>query len=122
MNTTNNIKVESGSTVGQINAGAINVLDNVVTNLSQTGHEDFGAALQQFTQAVINSAELSAETQKETLDTLRAVVEEAYKGKTGNASLFKLGLKTISTLVSAAHVLHPAWEHLRPFFEKLVSK
>src|SRR5579864_7086934 len=34
MNTTNNIKVESGSQVGQINAGAIVFLDHCVTALN----------------------------------------------------------------------------------------
>lgn len=64
MNTTNKIHVEAGSQVGQINAGAIVYLNRAVTSFSSAGMREVAAALQGFSQQVVESGELSAEAQK----------------------------------------------------------
>src|SRR5467141_3505033 len=90
MNTTNNIHVESGSQVGQINAGAIVYLDRAVSEFKTGGADELATAIQTFTQAVIDGRELEAASQSQILDLLRGVIEELKKSKTSrNSSVFK---------------------------------
>jgi hypothetical protein len=120
MNTTNNIRVESGSQVGQINAGAIVYLDRAVTTFSGAGMNDLATALQTFTQQVVDSRELSAKAQTEILDLLRAVVEQLPKKKEErNPSILKLALQNIGTLVAVVNVIAPHWEKLKHLLESL---
>ena len=65
MNTTNNIRVEAGSQVGQINAGSINYLNRAVSELNLAGAGVLASALQSFTQAVVDSKELEVESQRQ---------------------------------------------------------
>jgi len=120
MNTTNNIHVEAGSQVGQINAGAIVYLNKAVSTFSAAGLKDLAAGLQGFSQQVVDSKELSAAAQTEILDLLRALVEQLPKKKEErNYSLFKLSLQTIGTLVTATTAIAPHWEKLKHLFESL---
>jgi hypothetical protein len=120
MNTTNNIHVESGSQVGQINAGSIVYLDKVVTTLNGAGQREFAATLQTFTQQVIDSRELSAESQKEILDLLRAVVEQlGQKKEERNPSIVKLALKNIGPLVTAGTAIAAHWDKLKQLLESV---
>jgi hypothetical protein len=101
MNTTNNIHVESGSQVGQINAGSIVYLDRVVSEFKAGGAGEFATAMQTFTQAIIDSRELEAASQSQILDLLRAVIEELKKSKESrNLSVLKIALQTIGSLTS----------------------
>lgn len=116
MNTTNNIKVESGSQVGQINAGAIVYLNSAVTTFNSTGMKDLAAALQTFTQEALDSRELSADAQKEILDLLRAVVEQVpMKKEDRNPAIWKLALQSIGPLIAAGTALASHWEKLNSF-------
>jgi hypothetical protein len=120
MNTTNNIHVESGSHVGQINAGAIVYLNSAVTAFDGAGLKDFAAALQTFTQQVVDSKDLSEEAQKEILDLLRTLVEQVPKKKEDrNATIWNLALKTIGTLVSVGTKIAPHWDKLKQLFESI---
>jgi hypothetical protein len=120
MNTTNNIRVESGSHVGQINAGAIVYLNSAVTTFNGAGMKDLAAALQTFTQQVVDSKELSADAQKEILDLLRALVEQVQKAKEDrNPTIWNLALKTIGTLVTVGNAIAPHWEKLKQLIEQL---
>jgi hypothetical protein len=120
MNTTNNIHVESGSRVGQINAGAIIYLDRAVSTFNSAGLNQLASTLQSFTQQVVDSNELSAESQREILDLLRAVVEQLPKKKDErNSSVVKLALQSIGPLVNAATAIGPHWERLKLMFESV---
>jgi hypothetical protein len=120
MNTTNNIHVESGSQVGQINAGSIVYLDKVVTNLNGAGQKEFAATLQAFTQQVVDSKELSPNAQKEVLDLLRAVVEQLPKKKEErNPSIIKLALQNIGPLVTAGTAIAAHWDKLKQLLESV---
>jgi hypothetical protein len=120
MNTTNNIRVESGSQVGQINAGAIVYLDRAVSNFNGAGLGQLATALQSFTQQIIDSRELSADSQREILDLLKAVVEQVSKKKQErNFSVVKLALQSIETLVNVAKAVGPHWERLRQSFDTI---
>jgi hypothetical protein len=120
MITTNNIHVESGSQVGQINAGSIVYLDRVVSEFKAGGAGEFAAAMQTFTQAVIDSQELEATSQSQILDLLRAVFEEVKKPKgTRNLSVLKIALQTITTLTGVATTLASHWDKLKQIFEGL---
>jgi hypothetical protein len=121
MNTTNNIRVESGSQVGQINAGAIVYLDRAVTTFNNAGLHDMASALQSFAQAVVESAELTSESQKEVLDLLRGLIHElAKKPADRNASMFKLALQNIGPLVTVSTAVAAHWDKLKLLFESLV--
>jgi hypothetical protein len=120
MNTTNNIHVESGSQVGQINAGAIVYLNSAVTTFNGAGLKDFATALQTFTQQVVDAKDLLPDVQKEILDLLRALVEQAHIKKEGrNPSIVKLALQSIGPLVKAGSAIATHWETLKQFFEHL---
>ena len=55
MNTTNNIRVDPGSKVGQINAGALIYLDHAVSVFSDAGNRELAAELQAFVQQIVYS-------------------------------------------------------------------
>jgi hypothetical protein len=122
MNTTNNIRVEAGSQVGQINAGALVYLDGAVTTFNSKGNRPFAAALQSFTQKVVDSKELSPESQKQILELLQVLVEQATKPKEQrNTSVAKLAFQNIGALVSAANFLTTHWDAIKQFFEHLIK-
>jgi hypothetical protein len=121
MNTTNNIQVEAGSQVGQINAGALVYLNKAVTAFNKTGQPDVADALRSFTQQVVDSKNLKSEDQQQILDLLRALVSEIAKPKAErNPSVFRLALQTIGPLVSAASAIATHWDHLKQLLEHLV--
>lgn len=121
-NTTNNIKVESGSQVGQINAGALVYLDRAVSNFSQAGVPALGEALKDFTQSVVDSTDLSAEQQHQVLELLKELVGQTAKPKEErNTSIAKLALQNISGVVSAVNLVSAHWETLKKFFEHLIQ-
>jgi len=121
VNTTNNIRVESGSQVGQINAGAIVYLDRAVTEFKTAGATEYAAALQAFTQATVDDKKITKESQREILDLLRAVVEQAGMPKDSrNPSIARLALNNIGPLVAASTAIATHWEKLKVFFEHLL--
>jgi hypothetical protein len=120
MNTTNNIHVESGSQVGQINAGSIVYLDKAVSAFTGAGMKEIGDALQSFTQAVVDSKQIDAATQKEVLSLVQGIVEQFTKKKEErNPSIVKLAIQGIGTMVSAATLIEPHWDKLKHFFDAL---
>jgi hypothetical protein len=118
--TTNNIHVESGSQVGQINAGSIVYIDKAVSAFSGVGMKDVGEALQAFTQSVVDSKQVDAATQKEVLSLVQGIVEQyTKKPEDRNPSIVKMAIQGIGTMVSAANLIAPHWDKLKQFFEVL---
>jgi hypothetical protein len=67
--------------------------------------KEVSEALQTFTQAVVDSKEIDAASQKEVLNLLQGIVEQFTKRKEDrNPSIVKLALQGIGTIVSAAKV------------------
>jgi len=120
MNTTNNIRVEPGSQVGQINAGALVYLNMAVTTFNNVGLAELASALRDFTQQIVDSRELSAQNQKQILDSLKYLIEELHK-KDRNASMFKLALQSIGPLVTGVNTIAEHWDKLRHLLENLVK-
>ncbi len=121
MSTTNNIRVGSGSQVGQINAGAIVFLDRCVTTLNgRQESKQLAKALQEFAQRVVDSQELSADSQRQTLDLLKFLMEQAFS-KERNKSLIRAAIQGIGTLVSAAGVIVPHWNQLKSILERIIG-
>ena len=120
MNTTNNIRVEPGSQVGQINAGALVYLNKAVTAFNGAGFAALASALRDFTQQVVDSQELGAQSQKQILDSLKFLMEELPK-KERNTSIFKLALQNIGTLVTAGKAITQHWDKLKQVLENLVQ-
>jgi hypothetical protein len=112
--TTNNIQV------GQINAGSIVYLDNAVSAFSGAGMKEVSEALQAFTQAVVDSKQIDATSQKEILNLLQGIVEQFTKKKEErNPTIVKLAIQGIGTLVTAASLVASHWEKLKHFLEVL---
>lgn len=122
INTTNNIRVESGSQVGQINAGSIVYLDKAVSAFTGAGMKEVGDALQSFTQAVVDSKQIDAATQKEVLSLVQGIVEQFTKKKEErNPSIVKLAIQGIGTMVSATTLIAQHWDKLKHFFDALIN-
>lgn len=69
---------------------------------------ELASALQSFTQQVVDSKELSAESQKQVLDLLKWLIEETTKKKADrNSSLFKLVLQSVGIYLPLAPLLPP---------------
>jgi hypothetical protein len=120
MNTTNNIHVEAGSQVGQINAGALVYLDHAVSAFHGAGNAQLAAALKNFTQSVVDSKDIAPEKQREVLDLLQVLVEQTAKSKDKrNESIAKLAFQNIGGIVSAFNLVAAHWQTLKQFFEHL---
>jgi hypothetical protein len=120
MNTTNNIRVEPGSRVGQINAGALVYLNKAVTTFKSAGFGDLSSALREFTQQVVDSHELDAQNQQQILDSLKFVMEELPK-KDRNTSMLKLALQNVGSLASGINVISEYWDKLKHLLEHLTK-
>ena len=120
MNTTNNIRVEPGSQVGQINAGALVYLNKAVTAFNSAGFAELASALRDFTQQIVDSQELSSQNQKQILDSLKYLIEEMPK-KDRNASMFKLALQSVGPLVTGVNAIAQHWDKLKHLLENLVK-
>lgn len=119
MNTTNNIRVEPGSQVGQINAGALVYLNKAVTAFNDAGHADFASALREFTQQVVDCKELQAQNQQQILDSLKFLMEELPK-KNRNASMLSLAVQNIGTLATGVKAVTEHWDKLKQLLERLM--
>jgi hypothetical protein len=121
MNTTNNIRVEKGSQVGQLNAGALNYLNQAVSTLNAVaGGQEFAAALQAFSQATVDNKELDNTQQREVLNLLQELVEQVNKPKEArNPSIARLALNNIGAIVNVITALGTHWAALKAFFEQL---
>jgi hypothetical protein len=121
LNTTNNIHVASGSQVGQINAGAIIYLDQVVSGLSKHGKAELAELLQSFTQQVVDSKDLSQESQRQVLDMLRAMMGQlAYKKEDRNTSLLHWAMSNVGPLVTVSTAIAQHWDKLKAALERFL--
>ena len=66
--TFNNIKVSNNSTVGAINTGQAHSIDAAITLIHEKIEPNLSTAIKQFTQAVIDSNEINAETRAELIE------------------------------------------------------
>jgi len=119
MSTTNNIRVGPGSQVGQINAGALVFLDRCVTTLNQRQESrQLADALKEFAQRVVDSQDVSADSQKQVLDLLKFIMEQTFS-KERNKSLIGAAIQGIGTFVSAASGIAPHWAQLKLLLEQI---
>ena len=122
MNTTNNIRLEAGSQVGQINAASVVYLDRAVSVFNGAGRQDLAKELRTFTEEVLASKDLSQDAQKQVLDLLRCMVEELMKqGKDRNGSVLRMVFSGIGPLLSVGSAIASHWEKLKQLFESLVQ-
>ena len=122
LNTINNIKVESGSQVGQLSAGAIVYVDRAVTVFGQIGNEELAKSLRGFTQAVVDSNELNIETQRKILESLQFIISEFAKQKDQrNPSVVEAVLDNLKSLVGSVERLGVLYGNLRPLIDGLLS-
>ena len=75
MNTFNNINVDR-STVGSINTGSINSIDVTLGQLGQGGAGEITASIKEFTEALLQEAQVANETRTAMLEQLAFVSEQ----------------------------------------------
>jgi hypothetical protein len=122
MNTTNNIRVEPGSQVGQINAGAIVYLNRALSNFDKAGLHELASAVQSFSQSVLEAKDLSGSAQKQVLDMLQGLIQELCR-KTGdrNVSMLRLAFQNIGPLVTVSTTIAAHWEKLKAILEPWIK-
>jgi hypothetical protein len=118
MNTTNNIRVEPGSRVGQINAGAIVYLNRAVSGFDKAGFHDLASAVHSFSQLVVEGKDLSPDAQKQVLDMLQGLIQElCKKTEDRNVSMLRLAFQNIGPLVTVSTTIAAHWEKLKAMLE-----
>ena len=122
LNTTNNIRVESGSQVGVISAGALSYVDKAVTVFNKSGNQDLAKELREFAQAVVDSTEVAVETQRKILESLQFIISESAKQKSQrNTSVLGTVLDNLRSMLGTVERLGMMWEKLKPLLEGLLA-
>jgi hypothetical protein len=112
---TNNIRVEN-SVVGAINTGQIQSLNVTISELSQL-NPTLAKGLTDFSNAALNSAELSTEHREELVTLLQAVSAAAVKPKTATSkALLRPWLSRIGEIAQGVAALWEIWDRVRPLF------
>ena len=112
--TFNNFNV-SQSVIGAINTGDAQRIDVSLSQINMGGDNALHNSLAEFTQALINTAELTTATKNELLELLAVIADEAAKPKENRRrSIIKAVLPGIQTAVATASSLMALWEKLHP--------
>ena len=110
----NNISVEK-STIGTINTGTIQSLDNAITILSDQQQGELAEALKKFTEAIIQNTELTEAARKEVVESLSFLAEQLSKPRDERKStLVKTLFERIPTLLKTATDLVTLWKQIEP--------
>lgn len=111
----NNISIDR-STIGIINTGTIQSLDNALTIINDQHQVQLADNLKNFTEAVIQSNELAEEIRQEVIEELSFIADQITESKQERKSATaKTILKHIPTLLQAASSLMALWKQLEPF-------
>jgi len=118
--TFNNFNINQ-SVIGAINTGEAQRIDVSLSQISIAGDTALHDALAEFTQALIDSSELTSEAKNETLEMLAVIADEAAKPKEQRRrSVIKAVLPSIKTVVTTASSLVLLWDKLHPLLQTLV--
>ncbi len=113
--TLNNVKVESGATVGVINAGGtIGSIDLAISSIANHDRQ-LAAAIQQFTEAVANGVGVPSGQKAELLEIIDLVATEATQPKETRRK-FAVGplLTRLAELATVAEGIRQAWTSFGP--------
>ena len=119
--TLNNINV-SNSTVGVINSGTIQNLDNRIDLTRAEGETDLASALQEFAQELHNSQDLAEEQANEIAEQLDFLLTQVgAKPEARTIGLAKSALSGIKATLAASPVLIGLWDKLAPHIIRMLQ-
>ncbi len=117
--TLNNIHVES-SVVGSINTGEVEKLDVMMTHIRAVGDSKLADALQEFTQAIINSKELSDLDKNSALEHLSFLASQsALPKEQRQTAVAKAVIPALGRIIATAGGLASLWSAFEPLLEGL---
>src|SRR5262245_15024705 len=116
--TFNNIQVSNNSSVGAINTGQAHAIDAAITLIHEKIDPNLSTAIKQFTQAVIDSNEINAETRAELIEQISFLTSQIMmKPEEKKKSISRTILKGIETTVSTVSKLASLWQLMKPLLE-----
>jgi hypothetical protein len=108
------------SVIGAINTGQIRNLNVALDNVKNAGSPELANALQQLTEAVLASSELSPEKKKLAVSHLSNITDQAALPKNKRQS--RIGRKILEgfeRVISVSPVLLSVWDTVQPFIEEI---
>lgn len=114
--TQNNITI-SGSSVGVINTGDLAKINAVITITEGSDAEPLGLAIQQLTQAVLDSNQVASETKRELVDLISALSEQVTQRR--SKSVMAMILKGIDERVKSVNAIWSLYDHVAKLVESL---
>jgi hypothetical protein len=118
--TTLNQLVVDNSVIDAINTGQIRNLNVALHNVKNAGSPELANALQQLTEAVLASSELSPEKKKLAVNHLSNITDQAALPKNKRQS--RIGRKILEgfeRVISVSPVLLGIWDTVQPFIEEI---
>ena len=117
--TLNNIHV-ANSVVGSINTGEIDKLNLVMSHMRVAGQEELAKALQEFTQAVIDSHEMPADDKNSALEYLSFLASQStLPTEERQPAVAKAVIPTLERTITRAGAIASLWSALKPLLETL---
>jgi len=114
--TLNNINVEN-SVIGAINTGNISQIDVSLTNIKNCGNEDLAENLKKFTEAILNTEEISPQIKNEIIEQLSFLSSQAELPKENQKlSIIKPILNIIEKSIENLPVLITLLNGIKLFF------
>jgi len=114
-----NLKVDN-SVIGAIHTGQIRNLNVALDNVKNAGSPELANALQQLTEAVLASSELSPEKKKLAVNHLSNITDQAALPKDKRQS--RIGRKILEgfeRVISVSPVLLGIWDTVQPLVETI---
>jgi hypothetical protein len=109
-----NINVDR-SVVGVINTGTIQSLNNSVTALQKGGEAELAKQIRDFTQAVIDSGEVSNTAKQQVAEIMDAIAAEAAKPKVERRpAVIRPLIGEVAGIVGGVAALSQLWETYGP--------
>ena len=75
----------TGNVLGALNLGSVQSIDVTLSNIRAFGNDGLAEALQAFTQAVMDSSQLTTETKNEVLEHTAFLAEQAALSQIGKS-------------------------------------
>jgi len=110
----NNISIDR-STIGSINTGTIQNLDNTLTIFKDQNQVELADSIKKFTEAVIQSNEIAEEVRQEIIEGISYIADQITKSKQERKStITKTLLERLPTILQTASGLITLWKQIEP--------
>lgn len=117
--TNHNIQIH-GSVVGAINTGQIKNMNVALDHVQTSGSPELATRLQQLTEAVTASSELSQDLKKKAFDQLAFLTKQAsLPREKRNASIGATILEGLERIINTSSGLLRIWQAAKPLIEQL---